>query len=102
MFYAQKLKCNFFKESDRGTSFFHALMNQRHKKNFISAVRDTSGSLTTSTDEFGEVLVQYFQQLLGTSYDTQPLDESVVCCGPRLEEATHVPPLAVVSNDESK
>jgi len=37
MFYSQKLKCNLFKDSDRGTSFFHALMNQKHKKNFIHA-----------------------------------------------------------------
>jgi hypothetical protein len=27
MFFSQKLKCHFFKDSDRGSSFFHALMN---------------------------------------------------------------------------
>jgi len=38
MFFAQKLKCNLFKESDRGTSFFHALMSQKNKRNHIPAI----------------------------------------------------------------
>ena len=30
MFCSKKLKCNFFKDSDKRTSFFHVLMNQKH------------------------------------------------------------------------
>jgi hypothetical protein len=31
MFFEQKLKCAFFKDCDKGTRFFHSLMNQRHR-----------------------------------------------------------------------
>ena len=29
MFFSQKLKCDYFRDCDRGTSFFHASMNQK-------------------------------------------------------------------------
>ncbi|KAL9363701.1 hypothetical protein Peur_041574 [Populus x canadensis] len=102
MFYSQKLKCNFFKDCDRGTSFFHALMSHRHKKNFIPAIRCNSGSLTTSMAKVGDVFVSYYQQLLGSSRVTLPLDETVVCCGPRLDTATQASLLATVSHDDIK
>jgi hypothetical protein len=93
---------SFFKESDKGSRFFHALMNQRYKKNFISTIHNNSGSLSAFTDEVGEVVVQYFQQLLGSSSTIQPLDESVIYYGPRLNDTTHGPLLATVSNDVIK
>ena len=37
-FFSQKLKCIFFKDGDRGTSFFHALISHKHRKNFIPAL----------------------------------------------------------------
>jgi hypothetical protein len=36
--FAQKLKCNFLKEIDKGTRVFHALMSHKHRKSFIPAV----------------------------------------------------------------
>ena len=102
MFYSQKLKCNFFKDCDRGTSFFHALMSHRHKKNFIPAIRCNSGSLTASTTEVGDVFVSYYQHLLGSSRVTLPLDETVVCCGPRLDATSQASLLAAVSNEDIK
>jgi hypothetical protein len=102
MFYSQKLKCNFFKDSDRGTSFFHALMNQKHKKNFIPAIHRSDGSLTTSASEVGDVFVSFFKQLLGTSRATSPLDESVVGCGPRVDSSLHASLLTDVSYDDIK
>jgi mannosylglycoprotein endo-beta-mannosidase len=102
MFYSQKLKCNFFKDSDRGTSFFHALMNQKYKKNFIPAIHRADGSLTTSVSEVGDVFVSFFKQLLGTARATSPLDESVISCGPRLDPTLHSALLATVTNDDIK
>jgi hypothetical protein len=39
MFFSQKLKNTFFKESDKGTHFFHSLMNHTHKRNYISTIQ---------------------------------------------------------------
>jgi hypothetical protein len=102
MFYSQKLKCNFFKDCDRGTSFFHALMNHRHKKNFIPVICRTNGSLTTSMTEVEDTFVCFYQQLLGTSRATLPLDESVVSRGPRLDATLQASLLAAVTNDDIK
>ncbi|KAL9400754.1 hypothetical protein Peur_004603 [Populus x canadensis] len=102
VFYSQKLKCDFLKDSDRGTSFFHAWMNQKHKANFILAIHRSDGSLTTSASEVGEVFVNFFQQLLGTSRATSPLDESVVRCGPCVDSSLHSSLLAHVSSNDIK
>jgi hypothetical protein len=53
-------------------------------------------------DEVGEVFVRFYQQLLGTSQDTLPLNADVVRCGPCLDGASHVFLLAIVSNDDIK
>jgi len=63
MFYAQKLKCNFFKEFDRGTNFFHTLMSQKNRRNFISTIQYSNGSITTFMDEVGEVLLDFISSL---------------------------------------
>lgn len=85
MFFAKKLKCNFFKESDKGTSFFHALMSHKHQKNFIPAIQLSNGKLCTSVDEVGGAFVNFFKELLGTSKDTLPLDVEVSRSGPCID-----------------
>nr|TKS16061.1 hypothetical protein D5086_0000026340 [Populus alba] len=102
MFYSQKLKCNFFKDNDRWTSFFHALMNEKHKKSFIPVIHRIDGSLTTSVSEVRDVFVSFFNQFLGTSRATSFLDESIVYCGPFLDSTVHVYLLDDVSNDDIK
>ena len=77
-------------------------MNQKHKKNFIPTIHHSDGSLTTSTSEVGDVFLNFFQQLLGTLRVTSPLDESFVCCGPRVDSSLHTSLLANVSSDDIK
>jgi len=62
-FFSQKLKCKFFKESDKGTSFFHALMNRKHGQNFIPAIQRSNGSLTSFMDVVGAAFVDYYSRL---------------------------------------
>ena len=52
MFFSQKV-CNFLKESDKGSRFFHALMSQNHQRNFIPAIQCSHGNLSTSLEEVG-------------------------------------------------
>jgi hypothetical protein len=52
--------------------------------------------------EVGDVFVSYYQQLLGSSRATLPLDETVVCCGPRLDATSQASLLAVVLNEDIK
>lgn len=78
LFFGQKLKCDFLKDSDRGTSFFHAMMSQKHSLSFISAIHRGDGSLTSSEIEVGVEFVQFFQNLYGSSRPTLSLDNDVV------------------------
>ena len=100
-FFPQKLKCNFFKECDKDTSFFHALMSRKHWQNYIPAIHRNDGILTT-IDEVGAIFVNFYSHLLGTPKDTLPLDVTVIQHGPCLDVASHASLLAPVSNLDIK
>jgi hypothetical protein len=102
LFFAQKLKCNFFKDCDKSSSFFHSLTSQRHRKNFIPAIQLSNGSLTTSIDGVGDAFVCYFRDLLGSSKGTFPLDVAVSRSGPCIDPASHASLLAPVTYDVIK
>ena len=84
MFFGQKLKSRFFKESDKGTRFFHSLMSLRHRRNHIPALYCDNGVFTSLVEDVGKECVKFYQQLLGTSIDTLPPDVNVVQSGPCL------------------
>ena len=93
---------HFFKDSDRGTSFFHALMSHRHRKSFISALQCSNGDLTTTIDEVGAEFIHFYQSLLGTSSAISPIDEEVVHSGPCLDTNQSDFLLAPVTNEAIK
>ena len=101
-FFTQKHKCNFFKDSDRGTSFFHTLMSHKHRKSFIPVIQHSNGALTTSIDEVGAEFVYFYQKLIGTSSSTSPLDEAIVYSIPCLHKSHSNFLLAPVSNKAIK
>ena len=88
-FFSQKIKCNFLKSSDKGLKFFHALMGQNHQRNFISAIMCSHDSISTSLKEVGDEFMAYYQQLLGTSKTTIPLDSPIIGCGLCLPSSSH-------------
>jgi hypothetical protein len=99
-FFSQKIKCNFLKDSDRGSKFFHALMNHNHRRNFIPAIMTTHGQLSSSLEEVGAVFVHYFQQLLGTFKITIPLDDAVIHSRPYLSSSSHDLLLSPVTHED--
>jgi hypothetical protein len=101
-FFSQKLKCIFFKDSDRGTSFFHALMSHRYRKSFIPALQCSNGDLTTTIDKVGAEFVHFYQSLLGTSSAISPINKEVVHSGPCLDTNQSDFLLAPVTNEAIK
>jgi hypothetical protein len=102
MFFGQKLKCAFFKDCDKGTRFFHSLMNQRHRKHHIPAIVRSNGMLTSLAEEVGREFVSYYKELLGTSKLTIPLRAEVVQNGTCINVDSHDFLLALVSTDDIK
>ena len=100
MFFSQKLKIKFLEEGDKGSRFFHSLLNQKHRRNFIASIRNESGTLTTSPVEVGAVFVDYYKKLLGSIKMTTALDESVIPSGPRLDRSNWNGLLAPVTPEE--
>jgi hypothetical protein len=64
MFFGQKLKCSFFKDCDRGSKFFHALMSQKHRRNFIPVIQRSNNLLTTSLEVWGKSLLTIINSFL--------------------------------------
>jgi hypothetical protein len=102
MFFGQKLKCSFFKDCDRGSKFFHALMSHKHRRNFIPVIQRSNNLLTTSLEVVGEEFVNYYQQLLGSSKDMIPIDLEVIHSGSCLATSAHDLLLAPVTSAEIK
>ena len=99
-FFSQKIKCNFLKDSDKGSKFFHALMDHNHRRNFIPAIMTTHGRLSSSLEEVGAIFVNYLQQLLGTSKSTIPLASAVIHSGPCLSSSSYDLLLSPVSHKD--
>ena len=99
-FFSQKIKCNFLKDSGKGSNFFHALMGQNYQRNFIPAIMCSNGRLSSSLKEVGDEFVAYYQQLLGTSKTTIPLDSVVIRCGPCFASSSHGFLLSPVSHED--
>lgn len=59
MFLNQKFKCNYFKDCDRSSSFFHAIIGQKQRKWFIASVMGSNGVFTSSEPEVGEEFVRF-------------------------------------------
>jgi hypothetical protein len=101
-FFSQKLKSNFLKECDSGTSFFHSLMSRQHRQNFIPAIQRMDGSLTSSSAEVGAAFVDYYCHLLATPKVTAPIEVDVIQQGPCIDAASHACLLAPVSDLDIK
>ena len=99
-FFSQKIKCNFLKHNDKGSKFFHALLGQNHRRNFIPAIMCSHGSLSTSLQEVGNEFVCFYQRLLGSSKTILPIDSAVIHSGPCLPASSHGLLLAPVSQED--
>ncbi|KAH7837759.1 hypothetical protein Vadar_017617 [Vaccinium darrowii] len=62
-FWRQKYRATWMVEGDRNTSFFHAKVAQRRRRNTISGVQDHHGEWKTDETEVANEFVNYFQNL---------------------------------------
>ncbi|XP_031124369.1 uncharacterized protein LOC116027082 [Ipomoea triloba] len=64
-FFAQKLNTTHLVEADKGSKYFHELINKRNAATSISAILDSNGALTHSLDQVGRLFVDFFSGLFG-------------------------------------
>lgn len=77
VFLKQKSRVKWLELGDGNNSFFHRSCQKRWNSNKILALQDGSGSTVHSHDEISAVIVDYFQDLLGTQKPVDCFDTDV-------------------------
>ncbi|KAL2936711.1 Ribosomal RNA small subunit methyltransferase A, partial [Bienertia sinuspersici] len=64
-FLQQKAKCQWIREGDSNTAFFHRSIKQRRLQNTIYAIRDCKGVLQDNPSSVAGAFLEYYKDLLG-------------------------------------
>lgn len=64
-FYYQKAKCEYLKNSDKCTKFFHSMVKRNAKRNFITTVHKGDGLCNFSLEEVADEFMQFYSDALG-------------------------------------
>lgn len=67
IYWKQRGKIRWVREGDAGTKFFHAHATINHRRNTISTLQDSSGSIYQNHEEKAALLWDSFKERLGTS-----------------------------------
>ncbi|XP_022899274.1 uncharacterized protein LOC111412571 [Olea europaea var. sylvestris] len=82
-FYYKKAKCEYLKNSDKCTKFFHSMVKRNAKKKSIAMVRKDDEAFTSSmVDEF----LQLYKDSLGKNSPREPIDIDIWRSGSMLSE----------------
>lgn len=99
-FYAQKAKCEYLKNGDRCTRFFHDLAKRNSKRNSIMSLCLDNGEFTSCLPQVEEEFVGFYTRLLGTSVTCEALDRDILNSGPVLSVDQRQLLAADVTSDE--
>lgn len=88
-FCMQRAKVGYFKQVDRNSSFFHALVKRNNRRNEVTAVEKNDGNLTESFEEVVHVFTEHFQKQLGTTADRSYFPHSCINFGRHISTEQH-------------
>ncbi|XP_074266753.1 uncharacterized protein LOC141590036 [Silene latifolia] len=81
-FLSQKSKHEWIKEGDANSSYFHSMLKRRRNMNKVVMVEDMSGKMCDTQEQVQDAFLEYYQNLLGTSQDTNQIHRSIINQGP--------------------
>lgn len=67
IYWRQKSRALWLKESDRNTKYFHAKTKQRRARNRITKLKNSMGAWVETEEEIEQVAVEYFENIFATS-----------------------------------
>ncbi|GFZ12259.1 hypothetical protein Acr_23g0006440 [Actinidia rufa] len=97
---SQLAKSKYLKESDKGTKFFHDLIKSNRNKNQIISLTLPNGSRTSSYQEVSNAFIDFYKELLGTSYTSAHIDRDILSDGKLVDEAQANALTHAVSDEE--
>ncbi|GAB2286220.1 hypothetical protein Dimus_039749 [Dionaea muscipula] len=101
-FLTQKAKAHYFRNCDRSTSFFHALIRKKAARSQLVSIIEADGSPTTSLQEMGLEFIKFYQGLLGSSNPVTHGDWTPVHAGPKVSMEDQQLLCIPITNDEVK
>ncbi|GAA0146752.1 hypothetical protein LIER_36376 [Lithospermum erythrorhizon] len=101
-FLKQKAKCQHLLEADKGTKYYHALINKNRARSHISYIVKDDGLKTTSYMEMADLFVGFYKGLFGTRRQSKPIDLGILEQGPCVPSDEAEGLLAPILGDEIK
>ncbi|KAL9688225.1 hypothetical protein QQ045_032644 [Rhodiola kirilowii] len=86
IFYQQRTKMKWLKDSDINSRFFHSVIKCRRSRNNIKAVRLSDGSITSDKNLIHSEFSNYFQSLLGYSTNLDPVCKMRIASGKLVDD----------------
>lgn len=100
LFLAQKAKCNFLKQGDKYTKFFHDLIKRNKQKNAILAIQDSFGNIISEEKAVVDAFIRQYEEFLGTRVNRSPFNLEVIHDGPKISVEQWPNLIADISIDE--
>nr|GMC90863.1 Vestitone reductase [Ipomoea batatas] len=98
-FFSQKLK---LKNGDKGTKIFHDVVKKSNRDRSISCILNQNGQPTSSLAQVGDLFVDFFKDLLGSSRNRMLSRADFLSNGPLISSSQHAVLTKEVSNQEIK
>nr|GMC86850.1 uncharacterized protein LOC105173793 [Ipomoea batatas] len=101
-FFNQKLKLKNLIDGEKGTKFFHDLVKKSNQDRSISCILNQNGQPTSSLAQVGDLFVDFFKDLLGSSRNRMSCRAYFLSNGPLISSSQHAVLTREVSNQEIK
>jgi hypothetical protein len=95
----QRTKDNWIRFGDRNSKFFHACVNQKHRRSRISTIKYKNGELCTTKEEIEGAFVDYFNELFKSGQNLE-VDTCTDALDSRVTNAMNDKLLAVYTVEE--
>ncbi|VFQ61358.1 unnamed protein product [Cuscuta campestris] len=98
----QQVKQEWVQEGDTDSRLFHAWVKKRRLKNHISFIHNSSGQVVEKKSEIAQVVVDYFQKMIGVTEWTKDIQNNIIGEGRVLSVEQQIQLIAPISAEDVK
>ncbi|RAL42604.1 hypothetical protein DM860_017149 [Cuscuta australis] len=98
----QQIKQEWVLEGDKDSRLFHAWIKKRRLKNYINTIKNSKGQIVEGNEKVAQVMVEYYQDLLGNTKITDNINIDILAEGKVLTVEQQLKLLAPIHPEEVK